>query len=141
MQSVLDLDISPFKQLVGIFILMIVMMGVTSLFPDTPYSKTSHLSPWIVVCAMLLLYSLANCIFSFGTTSSLTYYLYSIISFAIILVLGGIIAWQVSGVGIDDAGSMKWLYIVMTFSYLILMSIVNLIKFLVYLSKTRDNRT
>ncbi len=140
MKSILDLQISPFKQVLFVFALMIVMMMITSAFPDTPYSTTSHLSPWIVVCSMLLFYSLVNCILSFGASSSMNYYLYSIISFAIILVLGGVIAWQVSGVGIEDAGSMKWLYVVMTFSYLILLSIVNLIKFLVYLSKVKDNR-
>ena len=140
MKSILDLQISPFKQVFFVFALMIVMMMITSAFPDTPYSTTSHLSPWIVVCSMLLFYSLVNCILSFGASSSMNYYLYSIISFAIILVLGGVIAWQVSGVGIGDAGSMKWLYVVMTFSYLILLSIVNLIKFLVYLSKVKDSR-
>jgi hypothetical protein len=140
MKSLLDLDISPFKQLMFIFLLMVVMMGLTSVFPETPYSKNAHLGPWVVVCAMLLFYSLTNCILSFGTSSSMTYYLHSIISFALLLVVGGVIAWQISGVNIDDAGSMRWLYIVMTFSYLVLLSIVNLIKFLVYLSKVKDSR-
>lgn len=140
MKSLLDLDISPFKQLMFIFVLTVIMMGVTSAFPETPYSKNAHLGPWVVVCSMLLFYSLTNCVLSFGTSSSMQYYLHSIISFALLLIMGGVLAWQVSGVGIDDAGSMRWLYIVMTFSYLVLLSIVNLIKFLVYLSKVRDNR-
>lgn len=140
MKSLLDLDISPFKQLLFIFLVMLIMMGATSAFPETPYSKTAHLGPWVVVCAMLLFYSLTNCILSFGTTASMKYYLHSIISFSLLLIIGGLIAWQVSGVTIDDAGSMRWLYIVMTFSYLVLLSIVNLIKFLVYLSIVKDSR-
>jgi heme/copper-type cytochrome/quinol oxidase subunit 2 len=61
------------------------------------------------------------------------------ISFAILLVFGGCMAWLISGVSIDDAASVKWLYVVFTIGYIVFLTIVNLIKFFVKFSKNYKN--
>jgi len=69
-----------------------------------------------------------------------TYWLHSIISFVILLVVGGLMAWAISGVSINNAGSVRWIYVVFTFGYLVFLSIVNFMKFLVKLAQRQDKR-
>ncbi|MBL0099769.1 MAG: hypothetical protein IPP49_06695 [Saprospiraceae bacterium] len=85
-------------------------------------------------------FALCNSILSFSATNNNKYWLHSIISFAILLVVGGLIAWASSGVSIYEAGSVRWLYFVMTFGYLVFLSIVNLIKFLLQLVQKEDQK-
>ncbi len=138
--SILDSKISPFMQLGFVLILTLILIGFTEIMPDVPYASTSHIMPWVVLCGMILFFALVNSVLSFGAEDGSTYWLHSIISFAILLVGGGILAWLVSGVSIQNAGSVKWLYFVFTFGYLVFLSIVNLIKFLVILAKKQDHR-
>lgn len=138
--SLLDKKISPFIQLLFVLAMTLILIGFTSLSPKVPYSSTSGIMPWVVICGMILFYALVNSVLSFGAENGSTYWLHSIISFSILLVVGGLLAWSVSGVSIQNAGSVKWLYFVFTFGYLVFLSIVNLIKFLVVLAKRQDHR-
>ena len=95
--------------------------------------------PWVVLCGMILFFALVNSVLSFGAADGNKYWLQSIISFAVLLVFGGLMAWAISGVPIGEAGSVKWLYFVLTFGYLVFLSIVNFIKFLVVLAKKQDS--
>ncbi len=139
-KSILETRISPFYQVAGVLLLMLVLTGISSMVPPPKYSSTAHIIPWVVLCGMILFFALTNSILGFSAADSNKYWLHSIISFAILLVVGGVIAWQLSGVSIRDAGSVRWLYIVMTFGYLVFLSIVNLIKFFVALAQRHDKR-
>lgn len=139
-KSILDKNISPFMQLGGVFILAVVLMGFSVLMPSAPYSSTAHIMPWVVLCGMILFFALANSVLSFAANDANTYWLHSIISFATLLVVGGLVAWGISGVSIGNAGSVRWLYFVLTFGYLVFLSIVNLIKFFVKLAQRQDKR-
>ena len=139
-KSILDKQISPFYQVTFVLIATFIFMLISGLAPKIPYSKTSHLGPWIVLCGMILFFALVNSVLSFGAKNGNIYWLHSIMSFASLLIIGGLMAWLVSGVTISDAGSVKWIYFVLTFGYLVFLSIVNLIKFLVELAKRQDSK-
>ena len=139
-KSILDRKISPFAQLGAVMILAVILMIFTSFLPEIPYSSTGKIRPWVVLCSMILFFALVNSILSFAAEDGNKYWLHSIISFSLLLVLGGLIAWAMSGVSIHDAGSVKWLYMVLTFGYLVFLSIVNLIKLLVNLAQKQDKR-
>jgi len=139
-KSVLDRQISPFLQFGAVLVLAIVLMGISGLMPSPPYSSTEHIMPWVVLCGMILFFALVNSVLSFAAVDGNKYWGQSIISFAGLLVIGGCIAWGISGVSINDAGSVRWLYFVLTFGYLVFLSIVNLIKFFVKLAQRQDKR-
>lgn len=139
-KSIVEYRISPFLQVAGVLVLMLVITGITSLIPAPRYSSTAHIMPWVVLCGMILFFALANSILGFSATEPNKYWFQSILSFAFLLVVGGLIAWAISGVSIFKAGSVRWLYIVMTFGYLVFLSIVNLIKFFVHLAQRHDKR-
>lgn len=138
-KSVLDRQISPFIQLGVVLAGTLIMMGLSLFMPATPYSSTADIMPWVVLCGMILFFALGNSILSFSASDGNTYWLHSIISFATLLIVGGLLAWWTSGVSIYDAGSVRWLYFVLTLGYLVFLSIVNLIKFFVGLAQRQDN--
>jgi hypothetical protein len=132
--------ISPFYQAGIVLVLAIIFMSISSLIPPTPYSSISEIQPWIIMCGMILFYAVGNSVLSLVSDDFKMYWLHSIISFALLLVIGGLIAYLFSGVSINDAGSVRWIYIVFTFGYLVFLSIVNLIKFLILMAQRSDDR-
>lgn len=138
--SLFDKQIPPHYQLVVILGLAVVLMLASSLVPPAPYASTNGIMPWVVLCGMILFFALINSILSFAAPNGGTYWMHSIFSFAALLVVGGFLAWAISGVPISQAGSVRWIYFVLTFGYLVFLSIVNLIKFFVYLAQRQDKR-
>ncbi|MBK9564723.1 MAG: hypothetical protein IPO37_05920 [Saprospiraceae bacterium] len=139
-QSILDREISPFRQVGVVLVATVFFMIFSNLIPTAPYSKSAHIMPWVILCGMILFFALANSVLGFGAKDTNKYWLHSIISFSMMLVIGGIMAWAISGVSIRDAGSVRWIYVVLTFGYLVFLSIVNLIRFLVVLAKKHENK-
>ena len=60
--------------------------------------------------------------------------------FIALLVGGGFLAYLVSGVTIDEAGSFRWLYVVLTMGYLIFLAIVQSMKRIVDIAIQQDKR-
>ncbi len=137
-KSILDRNISPFKQVAAVLVFATLLMLFSTIMPASPYSKTAHIMPWTSLCGAILFFAIGNSILSFGASANKNYWMHSIISFAILLVVGGVIAWQITGIGIYDAGSVAWIYVVFTFGYLVFLSIVNIIKFVVILAQRQD---
>ena len=139
-QSILDREISPFRQVLAVLMLCVVLMALSDMIPASPYSKSAGIQAWIVLCGLILFFAVINSVLGFGAKDANKYWFKSIISFAILLVTGGMLAWAFSGVSIYKAGSVRWIYFVLTFGYLVFLSIVNLIKFLVVLAKKHENK-
>ena len=138
--SIFERKISPYYQLLFVLALTIIMMGLSYFMPKVQYSSTASIMPWVVVCGMILFFAILNSIMSFSASKDSNYWMQSMISFGTLLVLSGVLAWLVSGVSIYEAGSVRKVFLVLTFGYLVFMSIVNLIKFLLDLSKKSDER-
>jgi len=136
----MEREISPFKQLAAVLLVSLVFMGFSSLVPSSPYSSTNGIMPWVVICGMILFFAIINSILCLVAKDGNVYWLHSIISFVILLVVGGGMAYAISGVSINDAGSVRWIYVVFTFGYLVFLSIVNFMKFVVKLAQRQDKR-
>lgn len=87
--------------------------------------------PWIAITAVLLLFALFNSIFCLASGNATRYWNQSVLGYILLAGLGGLLAWGVSGIPIQEAGSFRWLYFVVSFSYLVFISIVNLIRIIV----------
>jgi hypothetical protein len=55
-----------------------------------------------------------------------------------LLLIGGGMAWGFSGVALQEAGSISWILFVFSFGYLVFLSIVNLMRFVVELAQKQD---
>ena len=97
-------------------------------------------SPWIVFTSFVLFFSIANSLMSLKAENMNRYWSRSIIAFMGLLVLSGLFATLFSGLSIDEAGSFRWLFVVLTFGYLVFLSIVRLMKKIVDIAIEQDDR-
>lgn len=138
--SFFEQEISPFKQVAFVIGIAILLMLLSKVMPLSPAMQKSNAMPWVVSCAMLLFFAMGNSILAFAAKEPTKYWMYSIFSFALLLVILSLLAYGISGVNIDDAGTIRWIYVVFTFGYLVLLSIVNLIRFFVMLAHKSDEK-
>lgn len=127
------------KQLIICLIALVAIMGVVNLsFPtETLADKAAY---WEIAFAILMGYALFNSIFSLSYHDKTVYFRDSIFCFAALAAAGGFLASYFSGLTMDEAGSFRWLYFVFGFSYLVFISIVNLMRKIIEIAKKQDAR-
>lgn len=84
--------------------------------------------PWMAIGALMLFYALFNSIFSLSSKDPTKYWGRSLMSFIGLTAIGGTAAWLFSGLSIWEAGSFRWIFVVITLGYLVFLSLVNLMK-------------
>ena len=139
-QSIFQREISPFIQAgfaMGINVLGIFLMkGIV----DSGSKLDDGIVLWEVSFSILLAFMLFNSVLSIPYNNRTVYFRNSIFSFLAVAGVGGLLAHYVSGVSMDAAGSFRWLYIVFTFTYLVFISIVNLMRVIMEIAKRQDAR-
>jgi hypothetical protein len=60
--------------------------------------------------------------------------------YALIMGLGGCLAWFFSGLMLSEAASFKWIFMVVTFGYLLFLSLMRFVRKVVFLAQQEDNR-
>ena len=94
--------------------------------------------PWVFASTFLLFYSIFNVVFSFSAENSEKYWTQAVIGFVVCVGVLGALAYLISGLGMNDAGSFKWIFIVITISYLVFMSISRAMKGIVDFAKKEE---
>ena len=89
---------------------------------------TNPLFPWIIFSAFLLFYAVYNSIISVNAKQILYYFQRSIFGFLLYILVGSTLSKVISGLGMSEAGSMRWLIVVFSISYLIFFVIMVLAK-------------
>jgi len=139
-KSIFEYHISPYIQagilLAAIFIFIVGgklldLMGLITVDGGTP---------WLISASFTLFYVIFNSVFSLGSDNQVKYYSQSITSYLALAFLGGGLAYLMSGISMDEAGSYRWLYIVFTIGYIIFLAIVSTMKRLVRIAQKQDKR-
>lgn len=131
---------NPVFQAACILLLMLVFMVVSKVLLKSSLIISNPTFSWEIMAALILFFALVNCVFSLQSINQLIYWRNSIFSFAALLFLGGFMAYLFSRTSIFDAGSISWILFIFSFSYLIFLSIVNLMRFIVDLAQKQDAR-
>lgn len=84
--------------------------------------------PWTIAATFLLFYAIFNSVFSLSATNDNAYWTKSFISFLGFAIVSGAAAYVLAGLAITDIGPYKWIYIVITFVYLVFISIIGFMK-------------
>lgn len=96
--------------------------------------------PWTAAGAVLLMFSVFNSVNSFTTDNMLTYYRDSIFSFMALVGLGSTLAYLFSSVTINEAGTFRWIYFMITLSYFGFIGIVSFIRFILGVLETEHDK-
>ena len=139
-KSIFEYNISPFKQAGAVLLLIILFILVTVVFGSLGFAETDEGTPWLVACSMTFFFAIGNSVMSLAADDQNTYWWQSILSFVLLAVLGGSIAYLFSGATVGEVDSYKWLYVVFTFGHILFLAIVRTMKRLVKIAKEQDNR-
>lgn len=136
--SIFERNIDPIHQaggtLVLVFIFDVLGAGFGAATTDTVTSRWA----WLVAASFMLFFALFNAIISAASKNILKYWGRSIYSFMGLAVGAGLLAWAFSGLPIGNAGSYKWIYFVVTFGYLVFLSMVAVMKKIVEFAQKEE---
>lgn len=128
----------PYLQAGAAAAMMIVFLLLAVSLSSIGPAPFSGRMPWVVVTAMLLLFAMFNSITCLGASEPGKYWNKSVISYLLLALFAYGSARLVSGLPIDEAGSFRWLFFVVSFSYLVFVSIVNLIRIIVAFAEKEE---
>jgi len=137
--SIFSKQIHPFRQLAVCAVLIIVIMLAIRMVSMYDVEIKGSLY-WESGMAILMGFALFNSIFSIPYKNRNVYFRDSIFSFMAVAAVGGLCAYWFSGLSMDEAGSFRWLYFVFGFSYLVFISIVNMMRKIIEIAKKQDAR-
>ena len=128
-------SIQAWKQ--GLVVLVLLLVFDLASFASNQSSPSPKFGQniWTNAVAMILFYIIVNSLVSLASEKPIEYVRNSIYTFLAICILGGLLSWAISGQTIDEAGSFKWLFVVLSMGYLIFLSIISTMKFIVKLAQ------
>lgn len=129
---------SPVIQAAVILTGAVVLMAFARLLDATGLMATDRLFPWSVAAAFMLLFALLNSLMSLRADSIYKYWAPSMYSYLGLALCTGLAAWVFSGIPLRDAGTYRWIYIVVTFGFLIFLSMVNFMKKIVQFAEREE---
>lgn len=120
--------------LTGALALMLIgwFLTVTKVYPAEP------LFAWSIATAFMLLFAMLNSLMSLRADSFTRYWGRSMYSYLGLALCTGLAAWMFSGIPLREAGTYRWIYIVVTFGFLVFLSMVNFMKKIVEFAEKEE---
>ncbi len=94
--------------------------------------------PWLAVASFLLFFAMFNSIFALSTKDVKRYWGRSIYSFIGLAVISGLTAYLFSSMTINEAGSYRWIFFVLTFGYLVFLSMMTFMRRIVEFAQREE---
>jgi len=84
--------------------------------------------PWMTAAVFMLCYAVFNSVFSLSAKDMMQYWGRSVYSFLGLALASGLLAWLFSSLTISEAGSYRWIFIVVTIAYLVFLSMMSMMR-------------
>lgn len=104
----------------------------------TGLAEVSVKFPWMSAASFLLIFSVFNAVGSIFSPNRVRYWGRSMYSFVGLALLSGLMAWAFSHLSISEAGSYRWIFVVLTFGYLVFVSIMNIARLIVEFAQREE---
>lgn len=128
---------NPVLQAVAV-LAAILVVNVGAFFARTAGVEVEQRFPWTIAASFILFFSVGNALISILASDTEKYWSRSILSFVGLAVLAGLVAYLFSSMGINEAGSYRWIYIVLTIGYLVFLSIIGFMKKIVEFAQREE---
>ncbi|MEO0338913.1 MAG: hypothetical protein AAF242_06840 [Bacteroidota bacterium] len=87
--------------------------------------------PWMCATSFMLFFAMFNSVFALTSKTLSKYWGKSIYSFLGLAFISGLMAYMSSGLSINEAGSYRWIYIVVTIGYMIFLGMATMMRTIV----------
>lgn len=129
---------NPILQAAIVFGMGLIVMIGGKLFAATNILSVSERFPWMTAAAFILFFAMFNSIFSLSSSDMNKYWSRSVLSYAGLVLASGTLAYLFSSIPINEAGSYRWIIIVLTFGYLVFLSIMRFMKNIVEFAQKEE---
>ncbi|MBK8555010.1 MAG: hypothetical protein IPL65_04210 [Lewinellaceae bacterium] len=129
---------NPFRQALLILGASITFMLLEFLFRQMHLFNPDPLFAWSIATASLLFFAIFNSVLSLRADSFSKYWSQSMYSYLGMAFLNSLAAWMFSSISLNDAGSYKSIYVVISIGFLVFLSIVNFIKKIVQFAEKEE---
>jgi hypothetical protein len=136
--SIFERKIDPLHQAGAALAAVLVFDIIGGAFTSPAVDGSPSKWPWLVAASFLLFYALFNAIMSSTSEELMKYWGRSIYSFIGLAVLSGLLAWGFSGMAIQEAGSYKWIFFVVTLGYLVFLCMFGFMKQIVEFAQKEE---
>lgn len=116
----------------------ILVVDILAKFLQSAGMDIEQRFPWTVTASFILFFAVGNSMFSLLSKNMDSYWTRSILSYVGLAGFSGLVAYLFSSLGINEAGSYRWLYIVLTFGYLLFLAIIGLMKKIVEFAQREE---
>lgn len=116
----------------------VFVVNIGTIFARTAGMEIEQRFPWTIAAAFVLFFSVGNALISILASDTEKYWSRSILSFVGLAVLAGLMAYLFSSLSINEAGSYRWIYIVLTIGYLVFLSIIGFMKKIVEFAQREE---
>ncbi|MEO6038558.1 MAG: hypothetical protein ABIQ93_09095 [Saprospiraceae bacterium] len=129
---------SPIVQAGIVFGGAVLFMAFGWLLTVTGFYPVERLFAWSIGAAFLLFFAMFNSLLSLRADNFAKYWAASMYSFLALALSTSGAAWMFSGVPIGEAESYRWIYIVVTFGFLVFLSLDNFMKIIVRFAEREE---
>jgi hypothetical protein len=121
----------PIMQAVAVLAVSTLIMCIGSLFDWSQPGKSDPLFSWSIGAAFTLFFAMLNSLLSLRAESFVKYWQGSMYSFLAVALGTSMVSWGISGIPIGEAGSYRWIYLVVSVGFIIFLTMVNFMKIIV----------
>jgi hypothetical protein len=135
-----DKAANPIFQAVIVLSLSIAIMTVLFVLKASNLMDVESRTYWIIAGAFILFYGLFNSVISLSATDMNQYWFRSTLSYTVLMVASSTVSYFFSNMTITEAGSFKWIFMVLTFGYLLFLSMMRFMRKIVQIAQQEDNK-
>lgn len=95
---------------------------------------------WVVAGTAILFFAIFNSVISLSIKNMDKYWTHSTASYAGLMIVSGGLAYLFSSLTITEAGTFRWIFMVLTFGYLLFLSIMRFMRKIVQIAQQEDDR-
>ncbi|HXR79781.1 MAG TPA: hypothetical protein VN763_02640, partial [Saprospiraceae bacterium] len=130
----------PLYQALLVVAMIIVFSLIDKILPHHTELFEVNSGSWIVATAMMLCYIILNSIVALKTEPILPYWGLSVVFYIALLAFSYGWSYMLSGKGIDEVGSFRWLWLVLTLVYMVFFAIARSVKRIVDFAIKQDDK-
>lgn len=137
-KSIFEQPIDPVRQALWVFAAVLLFTLLGKLVQVSGMTAVSPRFPWLTAAAFLLLFAVFNAVFSVSSPNMMKYWGRSIYCFMALAIASGLTAWLFSSLSISEAGSYRWIFIVVTCGYIIFLGMMAFLKNIVEFAQREE---
>jgi beta-lactamase regulating signal transducer with metallopeptidase domain len=135
----LDKTYNPIMQAGMTLIFALALMLALQLVKWSGAAVIGNRNFWIIAGTAILTFALFNSVLSLSTKDMNKYWVQSTASYAVLMVACGGLAYLFSAMTINQAGSFRWIFMVLTFGYLLFLSMMRFMRKIVQIAQKEDD--